>query len=129
MFQTRPNANFTAQTLKGGYMSLHTNFHGIQGTHLFYFPLICFVVRVRTNDFNSDLNPGELTKLEHKTLITFCIFAVSSERNPAYTSAKPPPWIGYLPSRVIFPVRSIGGTKWKTGVIPVDDIWVLLSVA
>ena len=122
MFQTRPNANFTAQPLKGGSESFHTNFNGIQGTRLFYFPLICFVVGVRTDDFNSDLDAGELTKLEHKTIVTFCIFSVSSERNPAYTSAKPPPWIGYLPSRVIFPVRSIGGTKWKTGVISVDAI-------
>ena len=70
MFQTRPNANFTAQPLKGGSMSFHTNFDGIQGTHFFYFPLICFVVGVRTDDFNSDLDPRELTKLEHKTTLS-----------------------------------------------------------
>ena len=59
----------------------------------------------------------------------FCVFVVSSERNPAYTSEKPPPWIGHLPSRVILPVRSIEGTKWKTGIISVDGISILLSVA
>jgi len=66
---------------------------------------------------------GELNTLEHKTLITVCIFAVSSKRNPGYTSAKPPPWIGYL----LLDHFSHWGHKVENRGYSVDGMSILLS--